>query len=78
MSYTYNVHCLQILVNNTVPLCSWQYERQFNTTRVPGIETDVLMHVHDSTHIAVYNRGRWYKVYIHYKDKLLSAVQIEM
>ena len=29
----------QLLVNNTVPLCSWQYERQFNTTRIPGIET---------------------------------------
>ena len=36
------------------------------------------MHLRDSTHIAVYNRGRWYKVYIHYKGNLLSAAQIEM
>ena len=30
-----------ILLNNIIPLCSWQYERQFNTTRVPGIETGI-------------------------------------
>ncbi len=29
----------QILLNKTVPLCSWQYERQFNTCRIPGVET---------------------------------------
>ncbi len=29
----------QICLNKTVPLCSWQYERVFNTTRVPGEET---------------------------------------
>jgi len=28
----------QIMLNKTIPLCSWQYERQFNTTRIPGIE----------------------------------------
>ena len=30
---------IQIMINGTIPLCSWQYERQFNTTRIPGIET---------------------------------------
>ena len=29
---------MQIVINRVVPLCSAQYERQFNTTRVPGIE----------------------------------------
>lgn len=29
----------KIMLNKTVPLCSWQYERQFNTTRIPGIDT---------------------------------------
>ncbi|PIK51784.1 putative carnitine O-palmitoyltransferase 1, liver isoform [Apostichopus japonicus] len=29
-----------IMGAGTVPLCSWQYERVFNTTRLPGIETD--------------------------------------
>ena len=29
------------MINKTVPLCSSQYERQFNTTRIPGIETGI-------------------------------------
>ena len=33
------VFMLQIVLNKTVPLCSAQYERQFNTTRIPGLET---------------------------------------
>ena len=33
------VFVLQIVLNKTVPLCSAQYERQFNTTRIPGLET---------------------------------------
>lgn len=35
---------LQIMVQGLVPLCSWQYERIFNTVRVPGIETDRIVH----------------------------------
>lgn len=27
------------MLNKIIPLCSRQYERQFNTTRIPGIET---------------------------------------
>jgi len=66
-----------IMLNGTVPLCSWQYDRQFNTTRLPGIETDRLMHLYDSTFIAVYHKGRYYKTYIYYKGVLMSPIQIE-
>ncbi|KAK2147018.1 hypothetical protein LSH36_573g01026 [Paralvinella palmiformis] len=66
-----------ILLNNIIPLCSWQYERQFNTTRVPGIETDTLVHYKDSSHVTVYHRGRFFKMYIRSKAQLLSASQIE-
>ncbi|XP_067674607.1 carnitine O-palmitoyltransferase 1, liver isoform-like isoform X2 [Haliotis asinina] len=66
-----------ILLNKTVPLCSAQYERQFNTTRIPGIETDTLVHHKDSNHIAVYYRGRYFKVYIRHKGRLLKPIQIE-
>ena len=38
------------------PLCSAQYERAFNTTRIPGKEFDVLRHLHTSEHIAVYHK----------------------
>ena len=33
-----------IMVQGMIPLCSWQYERLFNTVRVPGIETDRIIH----------------------------------
>lgn len=29
----------QLMVLNTIPMCSSQYERMFNTSRVPGVET---------------------------------------
>ena len=67
----------QILLNKTIPLCSAQYERQFNTTRIPGIETDKLVHLKDSKHIAVYHKGRFYKVYVHFKGRLLKPCELE-
>ncbi|XP_059489708.1 carnitine O-palmitoyltransferase 1, liver isoform isoform X2 [Neocloeon triangulifer] len=67
-----------ILVQNLVPLCSWQYERVFNTTRLPGIETDRINHLSDSTHIAVFNKGRYYRVPIYWKGRILKPCEIEI
>ncbi|XP_029656491.1 carnitine O-palmitoyltransferase 1, liver isoform isoform X2 [Octopus sinensis] len=67
-----------IFVNKIIPLCSSQYERQFNTTRIPGIETDTLVHYKDSNHIAVYHKGRFYKVYIRHGGRLLTPKEIEV
>ncbi|GLG94337.1 Protein withered, carnitine O-palmitoyltransferase [Gryllus bimaculatus] len=67
-----------ILIQGLVPLCSWQYERVFNTTRVPGLETDRIVHYNDSNHIAVYHRGRYYKVIIYYKGRILKPCEIEV
>lgn len=53
-----------LLIQNCIPLCSSQYDRTFNTTRIPGIETDEIVHWKDSSHIAVYHRGRYFKVII--------------
>nr|KAG5686967.1 hypothetical protein BaRGS_022968 [Batillaria attramentaria] len=67
-----------IVLNKTVPLCSAQYERQFNTTRIPGIETGRYSRPHkDSNHIAVYHKGRYFKVYIRHKRRLLKPAEIE-
>ncbi|XP_053398248.1 carnitine O-palmitoyltransferase 1, liver isoform-like [Mercenaria mercenaria] len=66
-----------ILLNKTVPLCSAQYERQFNTTRVPGVESDKLVHYKDSKHVAVYHKGRFYKVYVHFKGRHLRPCELE-
>ena len=69
---------LQIMVQGTVPLCSWQYERVFNTSRVPGIETDRIVHLNDSTHVAVYCHGKYFKLPLYHKGRLLKPCEMEM
>lgn len=67
-----------ILIQGLVPLCSWQYERVFNTTRVPGVETDRLVHYTDSKHIVVYHKGRYFKVFIYFRGRILKPCEIEV
>lgn len=69
---------LQILIQGLVPLCSWQYERVFNTTRIPGRETDKIVHYQDSKHIVVYHKGKYFKVPIYHKNRILQPSEIEM
>uniref|UniRef100_A0A8C5G8I8 carnitine O-palmitoyltransferase n=1 Tax=Gouania willdenowi TaxID=441366 RepID=A0A8C5G8I8_GOUWI len=61
----------------TVPLCSAQWERMFNTSRLPGLETDTLQHMNESKHIVVYHKGRFYKVWMFYDGRLLLPREIE-
>ncbi|XP_076376106.1 carnitine O-palmitoyltransferase whd isoform X2 [Megalopta genalis] len=67
-----------ILIQGLVPLCSWQYERLFNTTRIPGRETDKLVHYQDSKHIVVYHKGRYFKVPIYHKNRILLPCEIQI
>jgi carnitine O-palmitoyltransferase 1, liver isoform len=66
-----------IMVQGLVPLCSSQYERMFNTARIPGAETDKLVHFYDIKHIVVLHKGCYYKVVIYHKNKLLNASEIQ-
>uniref|UniRef100_A0A670XS84 carnitine O-palmitoyltransferase n=1 Tax=Pseudonaja textilis TaxID=8673 RepID=A0A670XS84_PSETE len=66
-----------LMIYNTVPLCSSQYERLFNTSRIPDIETDTIQHLKDSKHIAVYHKGCYYKVWLYYDGRLLKPREIE-
>ncbi|XP_044538171.1 carnitine O-palmitoyltransferase 1, liver isoform isoform X2 [Gracilinanus agilis] len=66
-----------LLLGSTVPLCSAQWERMFNTSRVPGEETDTIQHVKDSKHIVVYHRGRYFKVWLYHDGRLLKPREIE-
>ncbi|XP_063145341.1 carnitine O-palmitoyltransferase 1, liver isoform isoform X1 [Candoia aspera] len=66
-----------LLMGSTVPLCSAQWERMFNTSRIPGIETDTIQHLKDSKHIAVYHKGCYYKVWLYYDGRLLKPREIE-
>ncbi|XP_032813916.1 carnitine O-palmitoyltransferase 1, liver isoform-like [Petromyzon marinus] len=61
-----------MMVQGAIPMCSAQYERMFNTTRIPGIETDVLEHRNDSKHMCVYHAGRFYKVWLYLGGQLLG------
>ncbi|NXK10666.1 CPT1B palmitoyltransferase, partial [Herpetotheres cachinnans] len=61
-----------------VPMCSYQSERMFNTTRIPGKETDTLLHLVDSKHLAVYHKGRFYKVWLYYGGQLLQPCDLEL
>lgn len=67
-----------IMLQGLVPLCSWQYERIFNTVRVPGLETDRIIHFKDSTHIVVMHKGRYFRVIIYYRGRILNAAEIQV
>ncbi|KAM4619302.1 carnitine O-palmitoyltransferase 1, liver isoform 1-T2 [Polymixia lowei] len=66
-----------LMLLHTIPMCSSQYERMFNTSRVPGVDTDTLQHTNESKHIAVYHKGRFYKVWMFYDGRLLLPREIE-
>lgn len=66
-----------IMIQGMVPLCSWQYERMFNTTRVPGVESDKLVHYDDANHIVVMYKGCYYKTLIRHQGRLLNACEIQ-
>lgn len=66
-----------IMVQGLVPLCSWQYERIFNTVRVPGVEGDKIVHYKDSNHIVVLHKGCYYKMPIYNKGRLLTPCELQ-
>uniref|UniRef100_A0A8D0V3J4 carnitine O-palmitoyltransferase n=1 Tax=Sus scrofa TaxID=9823 RepID=A0A8D0V3J4_PIG len=59
------------------PLCSAQYEKIFNTTRIPGVHRDHIHHLRDSRHVAVFHRGRFFRVGTHSQSGLLSPRALE-
>uniref|UniRef100_A0A8C6WWX9 Carnitine O-palmitoyltransferase 1, muscle isoform n=1 Tax=Neogobius melanostomus TaxID=47308 RepID=A0A8C6WWX9_9GOBI len=62
----------------TVPMCSTQMERMFNTTRLPGIETDVVQHLNDRKHLVVYHRGRFFMLWLYTGGRHLLPSELEM
>ncbi|XP_028263273.1 carnitine O-palmitoyltransferase 1, liver isoform isoform X2 [Parambassis ranga] len=66
-----------LMLLHTIPMCSAQYECMFNSSRVPGVDTDTIQHVNESKHIAVYHKGRFFKVWMFYDGRLLLPREIE-
>ncbi|XP_007453937.1 PREDICTED: carnitine O-palmitoyltransferase 1, muscle isoform isoform X3 [Lipotes vexillifer] len=67
-----------VMALGIVPMCSYQMERMFNTTRIPGKDTDVLRHLTDSRHVAVYHKGRFFKLWLYEGSRLLEPRDLEM
>lgn len=67
-----------IISNGIIPLCSRQHERQFNTTRIPGEVADRLVHLKDSKHIAVFCKGKWFKLHTYNNSLHMNAKEIEL
>uniref|UniRef100_A0A1I7RPW4 carnitine O-palmitoyltransferase n=2 Tax=Bursaphelenchus xylophilus TaxID=6326 RepID=A0A1I7RPW4_BURXY len=61
-----------------VPFCTMQYERLFNSCRIPGEETDKLRRWDDARHIAVYCRGCWFKLPVHNGKRLLEPPELQL
>ncbi|KAJ0069731.1 hypothetical protein NL108_012362, partial [Boleophthalmus pectinirostris] len=62
----------------TVPMCSTQMERMFNTTRLPGIETDIVQHLNDRKHLVVYHKGRFFMLWLYTGGRHLLPSELEM
>ncbi|XP_078200691.1 carnitine O-palmitoyltransferase 1, muscle isoform isoform X2 [Callithrix jacchus] len=67
-----------VMALGMVPMCSYQMERMFNTTRIPGKETDTLQHLSDSRHVAVYHKGRFFKLWLYEGSRLLQPRDLQM
>uniref|UniRef100_A0A3P8RA83 Carnitine O-palmitoyltransferase 1, muscle isoform n=1 Tax=Astatotilapia calliptera TaxID=8154 RepID=A0A3P8RA83_ASTCA len=61
----------------TVPMCSTQMERMFNTTRIPGIETDFVQHLTDRKHLVVFHKGRFFQVWLYTGGRHLLPSELE-
>ncbi|XP_053720643.1 carnitine O-palmitoyltransferase 1, liver isoform-like isoform X1 [Synchiropus splendidus] len=61
-----------------IPLCAAQCERIFNTTRTPGTETDTVQHLEDSDYVAVYHRGRFFRLKAYHAGRLLTPRELEL
>ncbi|XP_075890507.1 carnitine O-palmitoyltransferase 1, liver isoform-like isoform X2 [Nelusetta ayraudi] len=66
------------LLRSAVPCCSYQFERMFDTCRIPGTLTDTLQHVQDSEHLAVYHKGRYFCLRVYHAGRLLAPREIEL
>ncbi|XP_069750811.1 carnitine O-palmitoyltransferase 1, liver isoform-like isoform X2 [Narcine bancroftii] len=67
-----------LMGQSSIPMCSSQYERMFNSSRIPGLDSDILQHLTDSKHIVVYHRGRYFKVCLYHNGRLLRPCEIQL
>lgn len=67
-------------IRKTIPICMWQYERTFKTTRIPKEDVDELVHFEptENEHIIVFCGGNIYILPVtNSKGKYLSTLDLE-
>lgn len=64
-----------VMVSDSVPLCMWQFERMFGTSRIPGRECDEIKHWDASytKHVVVNVGGSMYKLNVYRRDGSLRT-----
>ncbi|XP_053572256.1 carnitine O-palmitoyltransferase 1, muscle isoform [Bombina bombina] len=67
-----------VMALGIVPMCSYQMERMFNTTRIPGLVTDHLQHLVESRHVCVYHKGRYFRLGLYQDRTLLTPRQLQV
>lgn len=60
-----------------IPLCSEQFRKTFNTTRIPLKEQDHLHHHGSTSHTVIYHRGRFFRLEVFHRGQLLKAADLE-
>lgn len=72
-------HLEPLLIRKTIPICMWQYERTFKTTRIPKEEVDEIVHFehNEHEHIAVFCGGNCYMLPVTDKGKFISVLDLE-
>ncbi|XP_020629313.1 carnitine O-palmitoyltransferase 1, liver isoform-like isoform X2 [Orbicella faveolata] len=60
-----------------IPLCSEQFRRTFNTTRIPLKEQDHLHHHGATSHTVIYHRGRFFRLEAFHRGVLLKPADLE-
>ncbi|KAJ3608003.1 hypothetical protein NHX12_025054 [Muraenolepis orangiensis] len=53
------------------------FERMFNSCRLPGPVTDTVQHWQDSEFVAVFHRGRYFRLWVYQAGRLLSPRELE-
>ncbi|XP_055934955.1 carnitine O-palmitoyltransferase 1, liver isoform-like isoform X2 [Argiope bruennichi] len=67
-----------LVIRNTVPICMAQYERLYSSARIPGENTDRILHCEESKHIVVHVKGLYYKLDIcDAKNQFLAPTTLE-
>lgn len=69
-----------LLIRKTIPICMWQYERTFKTTRIPKEDVDEIIHFEhtEHEHIVVFCGGNIYMLPVtNSRGKFLSVLDLE-